>query len=72
MSTATTRIEDPVGPQEIAERLNVTTATVHSWRNRAKSYVARKPMPEPTVIISNTPIWEWKLIGAWAEETGRL
>ena len=72
MTTATTQLIDPVGPQEIAERLEVTTATVHSWRNRAKTAVDRIPMPEPDVIISNTPIWSWETIATWAEQTRRI
>lgn len=56
---------DPVGIVEIAERLDVQRATVDKWRTRGL-------LPEPWLVISGTPIWEWNEIGAWAQVTGRL
>ena len=70
--TATT-ITDPVGISEIAERLNVQRQTVNSWRSRGKEDRERStPLPQPAVIITKTPIWEWETIRAWALNTGRL
>ncbi len=70
--TATITITDPVGVNEIAERLNVKTQTVSSWRNRAKGdRIRATPLPEPAAIITKTPIWEWATILAWADATGR-
>lgn len=57
--------DDPVGPEEIAERLGVRRDTVHKWRHRGV-------LPEPDWIISSLPVWEWETIRAWAENTGRL
>ena len=70
--TATT-ITDPVGISEIAERLNVQRQTVNSWRSSGKEDRERStPLPQPAVIITKTPIWEWETIRAWALSTGRL
>ena len=67
-------ITDPVGAEEIAERLEVTTATVHSWRHRAMSGNQPRavPLPEPDIIVTKTPIWSWATIRLWARTTGRL
>jgi hypothetical protein len=72
MSTSTTTLRDPVGINEIAERLHVEPSTVRSWRTRGKHMTRQAPMPEPKLHLTNTPLWEWSQIGAWAEETGRL
>jgi hypothetical protein len=52
---------DLVGPVEIADLLGVQRDTVHKWRHR-------KLLPEPLVILSGTPIWEWDVILRWAED----
>lgn len=56
---------DPVGEQEIAERLGVNDSTVHMWRYRDL-------MPEPKWWVSGKPCWNWPDIRKWAKETGRL
>lgn len=69
---ATLVLTDPVGPQEIAQRLGRPLPTVHSWRNRSEKGMKRAvPLPEPDTIISNTPLWSWDRIEDWARETGR-
>lgn len=70
----TVRIVDPVGPQEIAERLGVSIETVHSWRKRARrgTYPNAEPIPNETITVSGIPLWGWKAIRTWAETTGRL
>lgn len=54
---------DPVGPKEIAERLDVRRATIDKW-------MWKGVMPEPHRISGN-PVWEWETIKQWAAETGR-
>lgn len=56
---------DLVGPQEIAEGLRVSRATVHAWRYRGL-------LPPPEWVISGVPIWRWSVIETWADDTGRL
>jgi uncharacterized protein YjcR len=65
-------LRDPVGTNEIAERLDVAAATVHSWRSRGKHLTKKAPLPDPATILTNTPLWEWATVEAWARETGRL
>jgi hypothetical protein len=72
MTTRTTTLHDPVGTNEIADRLSVEPATVYSWRARGKNLTRRPPLPAPAAILTNTPLWEWATIEAWAQETGRL
>ena len=69
----TVRIVDPVGPQEIADRLEVSIETVHSWRKRARlgTYPNAQPIPDPAITISGIPVWGWAAIRTWAEATGR-
>lgn len=55
---------DPVGPAEIAERLGVKPKTVNVWK-------VRGILPTPDWTISGVPIWEWRTIRAWAQQTGR-
>jgi predicted site-specific integrase-resolvase len=45
----------------MADRLGVQRDTVHKWRYRGV-------LPEPMVVLSGTPIWEWDEIAAWAEK----
>jgi predicted DNA-binding transcriptional regulator AlpA len=56
---------DPVGVEEVAQRLGVERQTVSQWRWRNK-------LPEPRWTISNRPAWAWQDIAAWARDTGRL
>lgn len=65
-------ITDPVGAEEIAERLGVSRATVHTWRTRSKTGQKATTLPEPEAFITKTPVWSWETIRAWAETTGRL
>lgn len=58
-------VDDPVGPAEIAQRLNVKAKTVHVWK-------VRGILPEPEWTLSGVPIWQWRTIEAWAKQTGRL
>lgn len=56
---------DPVGIQEIAQRLGVKRQTASQWRQR-------KLLPEPDWTRSGVALWEWETIRAWADVTGRL
>lgn len=56
---------DPVGAEDIAERLGVARKTVSMWRYRGL-------LPEPTWTVSGLPCWDWPDIKKWAEKTGRL
>ena len=65
-------LTDPVGPQEIADRLGVDTATVYSWRARAPKMKRQAGLPTEEATVSNVPLWSWETIAAWARETGRM
>ena len=56
---------DPVGINEIAERLGVPRNTVDIWRYR-------KRLPEPAWTVGGRPAWNWPDIKSWAEQSGRL
>lgn len=70
-TTTATVLTDPVGPVEIAQRLGVTLNTVHSWRTRSRVAERGKGLPAPEATCSNTPLWSWATIEAWARDTGR-
>jgi hypothetical protein len=55
---------DPVGTDDIADRLGVKRQTVAMWRYR-------KLLPEPSWTVSGRPAWNWPDIQKWAKETGR-
>jgi len=57
-------LQDPVGLQEIARRLHVSTNTVRVWR-------VRNRFPAPACKVSNVPLWTWPQVQQWAEDTGR-
>jgi len=58
-------MNDPVGTAELAVRLGVERSTVYQWRRRGL-------MPEPDLVLSGTPVWEWSTVEQWAAATGRL
>ena len=57
-------ITEPVGTIEVARRLGVKAATVSQWRYRGL-------LPEPVLVVSHIPLWEWPTIREWARSTGR-
>lgn len=57
---------EPVGLEEIADRLGAARNTVDSWRRRGVL-----PDPEPTTV-GGRPWWRWDRIEAWAIETHRM
>lgn len=65
MSEETITLVDPVGPIEIAAKLDVSKHTVYSW-------IQRDLFPPPASRISDRPVWEWETIRLWAVETGRF
>lgn len=56
---------EPVGLNEIAERLRVRRDTVDHWRTRGL-------LPESRWTVGGRPAWAWGDIRAWAEQTDRL
>lgn len=56
---------EPVGLQEIGDRLGVARPTVDSWRTRDL-------LPAPRWTVGGRPAWDWFEIEAWAIATGRL
>ena len=60
------RVDDLVGPAEIAERLNVAPATVWQWHGRHVAF------PDPVVRLKGSTLWLWPEIEKWARRTGRL
>ena len=60
-------VDDLVGAQEIADRLEVSAPQViHVWRSRHPDF------PEPVVSLSMGFLWSWPDVEAWAKATGRL
>ena len=59
------RVADPVGIKEISERLNVRRRTVDQW-------LQRRLLPDAQYVVGGRPAWEWSVVEAWAQETGRL
>lgn len=58
-------LDDPVGLNQIAERLQVPRATVDTWRHRGQ-------LPEPDLVLGPRQLlWEWAKVEAWAKGTGR-
>lgn len=56
---------DLVGTAEIAQRLGVAQATVHSWRHRHPKF------PAPILILATGPIWRWEDVAEWASQPRR-
>lgn len=56
---------DPVGVQEIAERLGLESRSVHMIGRRGQ-------LPEPDFTTNGFRAWEWRKILWWAGETERL
>ena len=56
---------DPVGSDDIAQRLGVASQTVKTWKLRGV-------LPPPTWTVSGRPAWNWPDIERWARETKRL
>lgn len=57
---------DPVGPEEIAERLAVKRDTIYQWRQRDLGF------PEPRWRVGGRPAWNWPEIEAWARSVDRM
>jgi len=56
---------DPVGLNEIAERLDVVGQTARNW-------ASGPGFPTPDYVsINNGPAWEWTTVLRWVGETGR-
>ncbi len=55
---------DPVGLQEIVERLGISRGTVDQWGYRGL-------LPEGDYTIGGRDAWEWATIVDWCKETGR-
>lgn len=45
-------------PQEVADRLGVTRATVHRYRSTGV-------LPAPSRMVGRTPVWDTDVIEAW-------
>ena len=55
---------DPVGSDDVAQRLGVKRNTVSMWRHRGVFL-------EPTWTVSGRPAWNWPDVLDWAKRTGR-
>jgi uncharacterized protein YjcR len=58
---------DVVDAAEVANRLNVSLHTVHTWRQRPAS-----KFPAVDFELAVGPLWLWETIEAWAVATKRL
>lgn len=56
---------EPVGSDDIADRLGVKRQTVAMWRYRGV-------LPDPSWTVSGRPAWNWPDVEKWAKETNRL
>jgi hypothetical protein len=56
---------EPVGSDDIAQRLGVQRDTVKMWKHR-------RLLPTPDWTVSGRPAWNWPTIRTWAQRTGRL
>jgi hypothetical protein len=56
--------EELVGPDELAELLQVSRPTIRQWRHRGL-------LPDADQTISGLPIWTLRTVRAWAAMTGR-
>ena len=66
MARKVVRVDDLVGPAEIADRLDVQADTVWQWHGRHASF------PEPVVRLKGATLWVWPDVEKWAKATGRL
>jgi predicted DNA-binding transcriptional regulator AlpA len=55
---------DAVGMREISDRLGYPEATIRLWRKTGV-------LPDPAVMRSRSPIWEWAEVLRWAHAAGR-
>lgn len=69
--TAAPRGLEPVGAQEIAERLDVSVHTVYKWQQRGDSLIGGA-MPEPKWTVSGGSAWNWPDVYRWAKKSDRL
>lgn len=60
--TASGCLLDLVDMSEIAKRTGRSLASVQAWRY---SKELLDPFPEPLVVLSVGPIWEWEPVRAW-------
>lgn len=56
--------ETLMGPDEVADLLQVQRATLRQWRKRGE-------LPEPYMVLSGMPIWQRGAVVAFALLTGR-
>lgn len=56
---------DPVGSDDIANRLGFKRDTVKMWRHRGV-------FPAPRWTVSGRPCWNWRDVEKWARDTGRF
>jgi hypothetical protein len=56
--------DELVGPDELAELLQVSRSTVRQWRHRGL-------LPAPDFTLSSMPIWTLRTVRDWAALTGR-
>lgn len=61
---AETATDDLMGPDEVADLLQVTRNALAQWR-------CRRQLPAPDLVLSGLPIWHASTIVDWARRTGR-
>ena len=64
-------VENLVGAQEIADRLNVSRQVVHQWRERHANFPAPVAQLGGAGKRSAFHVWNWPDVERWARATGR-
>ena len=60
---------EPVGPMEIARRLQFGRSTVRDWCHHRTAHFP--PFPPPLWHVGGNPLWDWPLVEAWFDRTHR-
>jgi predicted DNA-binding transcriptional regulator AlpA len=61
------KVQNIVGAQEIAQRLELAHSTlVHTWLRRHEDF------PRPIAVLKAGKFWDWEEVKDWAKKTKRI